>query len=183
MKAATRLYESGAVRTKAEAADAVGLSRGAMYVMTSPKVDNPHLKQLREEIDGAIADRTIDMSVVLALLGRRALTVINEVMEESDSDGLRLKAAQDLADRSPETSKTIKAAVANVNISGADAKELASALVRSARVKEKYAHVAEGDFVRVNTDEEVETVPEDTEQPPDGDDKWKNKISRILQKT
>lgn len=179
LRAAMRLYSSGAVRTKGEAADAVGLNRQYLYLMSSPGIGNTHLRQITEEVDAALQDRTVDMSSVLSLLGRRAVGVIHEMMEYSESDMLRFKAAQDLADRSPETSKTIKAAVANVHLTGADAKELAAALVSSARVKEQYAHVAEGDFVRVDLGEAVQASP--NEQSPNGDE-WTNKISLILQK-
>ena len=177
VKMAIRLYESGACKTKAQAADAAGLSRQHMYLMTSACVSNPRARALTEEIDGALTDRTIDMSKVLSLLGRRAVQNINTIMENSESEGLRLRAAQDLADRSPETSKTIKAAVAHVNITGEDAKELAAALVSSAKVSEKYAHLAEGDFVKVDVSKSV-----DNKQLTKGDE-CPTKISQDSQTT
>ena len=158
LRAAHRLYSSGAVPSKRAAAEAVGLHPQYYYLMSSPQVGNPGLRLLRDEIDEAIQDKTIDMSRVLTMIGRKAIQSLYEIMQMSDSEGLRLKAAQDLADRSPETSKTIKHAVANINISGADARDIAAALVSSAKAREEFAHVAEGDFVRVDMKDDTEAT-------------------------
>jgi hypothetical protein len=150
VRAAQRLYASGTVPTKKAAAEAVGLKPGYFYLMTSPQVSNPEIAGLRDHIDQAIEDQTVDMSKILQMLGRKAVGELYRIMRDGGSEIVKRKAAQDLADRSPETSKTIKAAVANIHLSGSDAKELAAAMVTSARAKEKFAEVAEGDFVRVD---------------------------------
>lgn len=96
------------------------------------------------------------MSKVLELLGREAIGRIRGHMNNEDNPAsVQLKAAQDLADRSPETSKTIKHEVASISLSGQDAKEMAAALVESARSRERFSHVAEGDFVQVETKQDA----------------------------
>lgn len=92
------------------------------------------------------------MSKVLSLLGREAVGKLRGLMD-SNSEMIQLKAAQDLADRSPETSKTIKHEVASITISGQDAKEMAEALVESARSREKFSHLAAEDFVQVEMEQ------------------------------
>ncbi len=154
LKLAQRLYTSGAVPTKRAAAEAAGLNPGYFYLMTSQQIANPELHLVKDDIDAKIHDQTVNMSKVLELLGRKAVGKINEIMSnEAMHPALQLKAAQDLADRAPSTSKTIKHAIAAVQITGKDAKELAASLVESARSREQYSHVAEGDFVRVDTEQ------------------------------
>jgi len=137
------------VRTKAEAADTVGLSRGYFYAMTSPAIGNEETVRLHDEVDELLKDKTVDMSRVLALVAREAVGKLRKLMQEGGSEGIQLKASQDLADRSPDTSKTLKATVAHINLSGSDAKGLAEAMVASAKAKQQYAEVALGDTIKV----------------------------------
>lgn len=158
LRLAERLYQSGAVPTKKAAARAAGLNPVTYYAMTMPRVGNEQIHQIGDDIDAAIHDRTINMSKVLALLGRKAVGKLNGLMD-SNSEMIQLKAAQDLADRSPETSKTIKHEVASISLSGQDAKEMAQALVESARSRDKFSHLVDGDFVKVES-EQVKDLPD-----------------------
>lgn len=152
---ALRLYASGAVKSKKEAAEAVGLSPQALYTPTMPSLGDTPTRRLMNEIDAALDDKTVDMSRVLAMLSRKAVKKINSLMDNSENEHIQLKAAVDLADRAPETSKTHKVAVANIRMNSDDAKELAAAMVESARARREFAHVAEGDFVQVTTDADI----------------------------
>lgn len=156
LRGAARLYASGAVKTKKEAAEAFDLDPIYFYHMTSPQIGNETLRHIHDDIDEAIQDETINMSRVLELLGRKAIGKLYGLMRDGQSEILQFKAAQDLADRSPETSKTLKIQSASITISGADAKELAESLVMSAKARTRFREAAEGDFVRVDTDKLVE---------------------------
>ena len=114
------------------------------------------MTDLVQEIDEMVRDETVSMARVLQKAGRRAIGKIVHTMEKSSSEGLQFKAAQDLADRAPETSKTQKVAVASFSIDGADVKELAAVLAEAGRIRAEYAPHAHQDFVRVNTDERDE---------------------------
>ncbi len=168
---AARLYASGACKTKGEAAEAAGLSKGYFYVLSSPKNGSERVRSLIEQVDSEIQSKTVDMSKVIELLGRRAVRNIADHMENASSEALRLKAATDLADRSPETQKTQRTIAASFSVDGEDAKALAAAMVESANIQKKYAHVAEGDYIEVNVESGVDhygQVGERGEQQEEG---------------
>lgn len=150
VKLATRLYTTGACPTKQAAAEAAGLDPAYFSLISSPKNGSRKLKNFMQEVDDALTEQSVDMSKVLSILGRRAVRNIASLMEDAEGEGTRLRAAQDLADRSPETQKIQKHQVESFTISGEDAKELAAAMVESARIKDRYMSMAEGDFVTVD---------------------------------
>ena len=173
LRMAARLYASGAVKTKKEAAEAFDLDPVYFYHMTSPNIGNETMRRIHDDVDSAIQDETISMSRVLSLIGRKAVGKLYGIMRDGQSEMLQFKAAQDLADRSPETSKTLKIESANITLSGADAKELAESLVMSAKARVKFQEAAEGDFIRVDTDKIVKasdarTHSEGTKKEPEG---------------
>ena len=151
VRLAARLYQSGAVASKREASEAAGLHPSYFSLVSSPNhhLYNPEVTELMDEIDRQIQDKTVDMSAVLQTLGREALSRMRQVMKESKNEAIVVKAAADILDRSPETSKIQKHQVASFSVSGDDAKLLAAAMVRSAQAREQFAEVASGDFVRV----------------------------------
>lgn len=142
---AARLYASGAARTKREACEAVGLSYNYLSVLDS--AGNEVVKRIQAETEAMIVDETTDISVLIQRLGRKALKV-SETAMDSENEHIALKAATDMLDRNPETSKTIKAAITH-SMDREDAKILAAALVAGARVKNKFKELAAGDFVQV----------------------------------
>lgn len=145
---AARLYASGAVKTKREAAEAVGLDPQYFYQISRPAVSNPEVTSIVGEIDHAIQDKTVALSTVIALAARKAVQRVNALMD-SANEHIQLKAATDILDRNPETSKTQKVLSASFSIEGKDAAEIAAALVRSAQLREKYSDVGKGDFIRI----------------------------------
>lgn len=94
-------------------------------------------------------DKTASTSQIIEQLGRRALDIIGDKMENSKDDKIQLRAAIDLADRAPSTSKVQKIQMESFTLAGKDAKALAEALVAGKSVNEKFAHLAEGDFDKV----------------------------------
>lgn len=146
---AMRLYTSGLVPTKAAAADAAGLSRSSFYLMTMPSIVNPDLGRIQDALDLRIQNEAEDIAVVLRTVGREAVMEIRKVMKQGSNEKLRLEAAKDLADRSTETSKILKAQITTASLGAADAKELAAALVEAAKSQAEYRAATQGNFVRV----------------------------------
>ena len=138
---AVRLYATGACRTKKEASAAAGLHPNYLTMLTNRQGGSEPVKRLMNDIDTMIGDQTIQTSAIISLLGREAIGRIAKMMD-SASEGIALKAAVDLADRSPETSKTQKVQLDSFSLSGQDVKDLAAAMVESARSQERYAEVA-----------------------------------------
>lgn len=156
VRMAARLYASGAVPTKLAAAQAVGLTPQYFANLTSPSVANPEVTAIIGEVDQAIHNKSITLSAVIAVMARRAAGRLNQLIE-SPNEHVALKASADILDRNPETSKMQRHAVASFSLDSADAKELATALVAGAKVKERYAEVAAGDFVKVKLEVEDAT--------------------------
>jgi len=94
----------------------------------------------------------VDISPIIQELGRRALAKLNSLMDEGKQE-VQLRAAIDLADRSPETSKTQKIDVHSMTLTGQDVAALAKALVESAHTKTKFAHIAEEGLEEIRLDE------------------------------
>lgn len=160
VKMAARLYVSGACKTKREASAAAGLHPNYLSMLTSPNRGSEPVKMLIDEMHGMINDKTVDTSVVIERLGRMALGKLAGLMH-SDNEHIVLKAAQDLADRAPSTSKTTKLQVDHLTLHGEDAKALAKALVESAQDDSEFDEVLEGDFVEVDIDQPQPVLPKD----------------------
>ena len=155
VRQAMRLYATAAVPTKAAAADAVGLSRSALYNDSMPSLGDTPTRRLFDQVDEALADRTINMSRVLAMLSREAIGKISNLMRYSESEQIQLKAAVDLADRAPDTSKTQKIAAVGVTLSGKDVHELAAVMAESAQAQEDFNEIGQDDYVTTSVDEEA----------------------------
>jgi excinuclease UvrABC nuclease subunit len=98
------------------------------------------LKRVMADVDAA----TVDMGKVLHLLSVRAVAKLEETMESASNETLRFKAAQDLADRGPQTSKVQRHQVETWSMSSDDAKAIADAMVESAQIRQQHAKFAEG---------------------------------------
>lgn len=149
VKIAAALYGSGAARTKKEASTMAGLSPQYLSMLTAS--GNEAVNQLVSDTQRRVLDHSVDTSTVMIELGRKALATIAGIMEAPTNQVVQLKAAIDLADRSPETSKVAKIAATTLTLDGEDAQRLAEALVQSAAVRSKFVGVHSGDFVRVDT--------------------------------
>lgn len=146
VRLAARLYASGAVSSKREAARAVGLHPAYLSVLDSAGNEVTH--SIYSEVDAALADKTMSLSAIIQKMSRTALKTVNNLMN-SENDQVAMKAAADVLDRNPETSKTFKASISTFSLDGQDVKELAAVLVQAAKTKEKYLPVTQADFIRV----------------------------------
>lgn len=165
VKHACRLYASAAVATKQEAAEAVGLNPSYFNVITQPghAKANPEAIALIDEIQQRIEDKAVDLSAVVQEVSREALTEVRKLMKNSQNEAIRLKAATDVLDRNPETSKIQKNAIASFSLDSADAKELAHALVLGARATAEIGEIT-SDFVRIPVDPDREEQLSDAGQ-------------------
>jgi hypothetical protein len=132
VRMALRLYQTGACKTKREASELAGLHPNYLTMLTSPNGGSEPVKRLANDLSQMLDDETIDTSIIMRKLGRKALGKLASLMD-SDNAHVSFKAAQDLADRAPETSKTQKVHLDTFSLSGQDAKEIAAALVEASK--------------------------------------------------
>lgn len=145
VKMALRMYAYGSVRTLTEAAEAMDLNLGYLSIVKNSEAG----KSFMHSAESIIADKTLEGHELLNKLGRRALEITAGLMENSDSDNIKLKAAIDLSDRAPDYSKVQKMEIQSFTLTGKDAKDIADALVRGRSVHEQYRHLASGDYNRI----------------------------------
>ena len=147
VRLAARLYATGACRTKQEASTAAGLHKYYLSYLNR----NPRVNSIIDRVDEALEEGAVDMSKLMATLGRRAVRNIAQLMEESPTEMIRFKAAVDLADRNPETAKTQKHQFeSGLSVTKESAEALARALVEAAQLRQQFPSAANGDFVTVN---------------------------------
>lgn len=147
VKLAAALYGSGVARTKKEAAQAAGLHPQYLSLLRN----NPEVNQIIGEAERAVRFKTEDISTLLQRLGRESLMTIDEIRTDPTAKAeTRLKAAVDLADRSPETAKTQKHQVTSFSIDGEDAQAIIAALAESQQVQDQYAQEVQGNYVKVD---------------------------------
>ncbi len=151
-KLALKLYVSGAVRTQKEAGDIYGLSQTAVS-LARRSVSG---QALESDFEAKVTERAVSLSAVIAKLSEKALKVMDDQITSGSSEEVKFKAAKDILDRNPETSKTNKIQMESFTLTGRDAKEIAAALAEGRRLHELDAEVATGDFVRV---QEVPQLP------------------------
>jgi hypothetical protein len=144
VKLATRLYVTGAVATKREAAEAAGIN-GSYFSIAGKR---PDVQEFADELDRKLAEKTITLSAAIEELSRKALRTMGSLMD-SNNQAIQYKASSDILDRNPETSKTHKHQVSSFSLSGEDAKSLAHALVKSTEARRLYGQDVQSDFVRI----------------------------------
>ena len=162
IRMALRLYGTSAVPTLQEAADAAGIN----YTYLTIVMNSPIGVAFMNTLDQRLEDKTLETSAIIDRLSKRALTVIEQIMEDGKIEGIRLKAAIDLADRGPETSKIQKHQVESFSLTGSDAQMIAEALAQGRTVKEVFGHVADQGFDRVaidspRTDSQLQLFPDE----------------------
>lgn len=143
---ALKLYVSGAVRTQREAAAAAGVS--AQTVSNARR--SAAGQAFESTFDTQVQERAVSLSAVIAKLSEKALDVMAEQIEHGSTEEVKFKAAKDILDRNPETSKTNKVQVESFTLSGRDAKDLAAALAQARMPQPTDEQVMTGDFVRVD---------------------------------
>lgn len=168
VRLATRLYHTGAARTKREAALAAGLTPSTFYIVSNTV---PAVQTLADQVAKELEDETIDTGRLLRRLGRKALVTIARTMENPLVKAeVQLKAAQDLADRSPETSKVlnINAQVA-VPLSDDQVAALRRSMIEAASLKASFASAAQGNFVTVSDQSTVRSLDLVASRAPSGE--------------
>lgn len=144
-KMALTLWVSGAARTQKEAAQIAGVSQGTVSIARHRESG----QELEETFNTGVMERAMSLSAVIAKLSEKALKVMDEQITNGSSEEVKFKAAKDILDRNPETSKTNKVQVESFTLGNKDAKEIAAALTEGAALWRFDPEVAEGDFVRV----------------------------------
>ena len=155
VKMALRMYAFGACKTLTEAAEVCDLSVGYLSLKKNSPAGEAYMQSAQQILD----DKTASTSEILNRLGRRGLEVIGQFVEDPADKKLQLRAAIDLADRAPETSKVQKVQVESFTLAGRDAKALAEALVAGRSVQEEYAHLREGNLDMVTESKEPLMLP------------------------
>lgn len=112
-----------------------------------------------ETAHAMIQQTALTTNALIEKLSRRAIEVIATQMEDASSEGLRLKAAIDLADRGSETSKIHKHQVESFTLGSEDARAIAESLAAAASVRQVNASLRHENFDRVNVDEVEATTP------------------------
>jgi hypothetical protein len=149
VKLAARLYATGVAKTKRQAAQMAGLSESVFYITS---ISEPKVSELIAQIDREMESDQINMGKLIQKLGRRAVRNVAQIMENPQvKDEVRLKAAQDLADRSPETSKVLNIhATIAAPISDEQFELMRKAMLESESAKAQFADAAKGNYVTVN---------------------------------
>lgn len=164
VRMAARLYATGAAKTKKEASSLAGIHPNYLTMLTQPNGGTEAVKRLISDTDRMIEDESIDESVIIRKLGRKAIAHIARLMDTSTNEHVSLKAAVDLADRSPVTAKTQKHEFTGLTLSGADVKELAAAMVESGRASPIQAEVMRSGLIEVD---DVKRLLAEREKPKD----------------
>lgn len=144
-KVALKALVLGAAKTNKEAAAISGLHPAYIGQLKNAPIGLGFMQAHENKID----EKLVETSALMELLGREALQKMAGLMRFSQDENIILRSAQDLMDRSPSTSKIQKHQVESITISSEDAKEMARAMIESAKLRAEYREAAQGDFVRI----------------------------------
>ena len=142
MRRALELYETAAVKTKKEAAEAVGLSRYCLHANNM----GPAAQAYAASVDTAIQQRVVDLSAIIERVSEKALTRLEHLIDLADKDEVKLRAAQDILDRNPRTSKTSRLQVSSLSLTGKDVQALVTAITSGRDLKAEFPDAASGDY-------------------------------------
>lgn len=156
-KQALRLYATGAVKTLAEAARATGIAPGTAYVAHASATGRREVAR----VDNNQVEKAVNVSQLIASLSTKAVEKVATLMEKGSSEGIQLRAAQDLLDRNPETSKTQKVQVSDLTMQDKDAKLLAAAMVEAAKLRALHAETSRRDTLAIAEGVVIETLNKD----------------------
>lgn len=141
------------------AAAVAGLESSGSYV--SQLKQSPQGQAFICKMEDAIDTKVLDTTQWIEQLGREALGRLAQMMRFSPNEQIQFKAAQDLADRAPATSKVQRHQVESFTLSGRDAKELAAAMTEAASLREDFADAIKGNYIRVPLEERLLAGPTD----------------------
>ena len=156
MSLGLKLYGSGAVKTLKQAAEMVNCHPVSLRLAAQ----SPAGQEVMATAHSIIADKALSASELVKKLSRRMVELQATIAEDSPNEGLRLKAAQDLLDRNPETSKTQRIQAEVLSINGKDAQAIAAAMVEAAKVKAQFADATVGDYVKVDSQQDAHSQME-----------------------
>jgi len=114
-KVAAALYASGAVKTKGQAARLMGLAPAYLSI-------NRRHPEIVKVINNVERQLTPNLSEALRLLAQRAVERLGDLIE-SPNEYVALRASSDVLDRTPETSKSFKAAITTFSLDQHDAQD------------------------------------------------------------
>ena len=137
---ALRMYANGACKTLSEAADLCDVSLAYLSMVKNAPIGDAYMNESQRILD----EKAANWSQCINALGRRAVAIIADKMEDDANPKLQLQAAIDIADRAPETSKVQKMQIESFTLGEKSAKDIAAALVAASRVEQTYAHLASG---------------------------------------
>jgi len=161
VKLALRLYVHGVCKTQKEAAVAAGLSHMHFHSIVKSPAGQHYMKTAHELIE----QHANDTNMLIQKLSHRAIQVLGTLMEDAGKEDVRLRAAQDLADRGPETSKIQRHQVESFTLAGSDARALAESIMMAATAREQNAALATENFDKVNMEESTEVLIEEVPAP------------------
>lgn len=142
VRMALRMYVNAAVPTLKDAAIAVGITPQYLSNINGTVAAKKYTQTAHEIIE----EKAHDVNALIASLSHRAVQVIGQLMEDGSSENIRLRAAQDLADRGPETSKIQKHQVESFSLSSDDARGIAEAMVAAATLRQRHEELRVADF-------------------------------------
>lgn len=151
VRTALQLYETGIAKTKKQASVMAGLHPNTLTVYTSPNNAHAQIRfaPIREKARELMLDNIKDASELIDKASFEAVKELYGMMKLAKDEEIRYKAAVDLADRGPKTSKIQKVhrTGADFSLGGDDVALLVSALrISNSRSMEGI----EGDFVTVD---------------------------------
>lgn len=168
VRSAMQLYESGLVPTKGRAAQAVGLAPATLYAATARSVMGEKQDAVLSPIRRAVQEHIVEtITQKLKRVSEEAVDTLSDLMHYSEKEGIRLRAAIDLADRGPETAKIQKHQVESISLTGKDVERLRAGIVEAARIRSRVEVPIDehGNLIRVP----VDTLPDESrlsEAPP-----------------
>lgn len=107
---------------------------------------SPVVAEYAQGIETEIRRRAVDLSAVIEGLGEKAVERIAHLMDKAGKEDVQLRAAQDILDRNPATSKTRRVAIESLTLSGRDVAALVNAMQSGNGLKEEFVQAATGDF-------------------------------------
>ena len=131
----------------------MGVNPTYLTIVTSPTTGSEQAQRIVGDTQAYIENEANDMSAVLRVLGRKAISKLAHLMEHGSKEDIQLRAAQDIADRNTETMKVQRHIVDQFTLSGEDAKEIARAMVEASQASAKFQDVARDGLVEVVVEE------------------------------
>jgi hypothetical protein len=99
-----------------------------------------------EQLQSAIHTKVVDLSAVIERMSAKAVARIGMLIDTASKEDVQLRAAQDILDRNPATSKTRRVAIESLSLTGKDVMALTQAIVSGAGLREEFDAAAVGDY-------------------------------------